>query len=185
MTCGSPSMSTLLPRRKRCFGKSVTMRHFSSPRIPCGASTWATTRNSGGPLTLDDVEVDSGAFARGGGFDEGAEAADDSALAADDFADVFFVDFELVDGGVAILDLLDLERRRRGERVVVAQVFDERAVARRGRFGDHNAVRRLFLGAGAAQSDLQQVSSISSVRRSLREWREYKSDPLAEHTFYT
>ena len=60
----------------------------------------------------DDVEVDAGAFAGGGGFDEGAEAADDAALAADDFADVFFVDFELVDRGVAILDLVDLDRRR-------------------------------------------------------------------------
>src|SRR5438874_13285499 len=109
MTCGVPSISTVFPRRKRCFGKSVTMRHFNSPRTPCGASTWATTRNSGGLPALDDVEVDSGAFARGGGFDEGAEAADDSALAADDFADVFFVDFELVDGGVAILDLVDFD----------------------------------------------------------------------------
>src|SRR3954447_11467668 len=109
MTWGVPSISTAFPRRKRCFGKSVTMRHFSSPRTPCGASTWATTRNSGGLQALDDVEVDSGAFARGGGFDEGAEAADDSALAADDFADVFFVDFELVDGGVAILDLVDFD----------------------------------------------------------------------------
>src|SRR5712691_8932099 len=110
MTCGAPSISTLFPRRKRCFGKSVTMRHFSSPWMPCGASTCATTRNSGAPVALDDVEVDSGAFARGGGFDQSAQAADDPALAADDFADVFFVDFELVDGGVAILDLVDFDR---------------------------------------------------------------------------
>src|SRR5438445_4169018 len=109
MTWGVPSISTAFPRRKRCFGKSVTMRHFSSPRTPCGASTWATTRNSGGLQALDDVEVDSGAFARGGGFDEGAEAADDSALTADDFADVFFVDFELVDSGVAVLDFVDFD----------------------------------------------------------------------------
>src|SRR5438132_3275929 len=109
MTWGVPSISTVFPRRKRCFGKSVTMRHFNSPRTPCGASTWATTRNSGGLPALDDVEVDSGAFARGGGFDEGAEAADDSTLAADDFADVFFVDFELVDGGVAVLDFIDFD----------------------------------------------------------------------------
>jgi len=61
---------------------------------------------------LDDVEVDSGAFAGGGGFDEGAQAADDSALSADDFADVLFVDFELVDRGVAILDLVDFDRGR-------------------------------------------------------------------------
>ncbi len=46
---------------------------------------------------LDDVEVDSGALAGGGGFDEGAESADDASLTADDFADVFFVDFELVE----------------------------------------------------------------------------------------
>jgi len=59
---------------------------------------------------LDDVEVDSGAFAGSGGFDESAEATDDSALAADDFADVFFVDFQLVDRGVAILDLVDFDR---------------------------------------------------------------------------
>ena len=32
-------------------------------------------------------------------------------------------------------------------------------------WSDDDAVRRLFLGARAAQSDLQQVSSISSVRR--------------------
>src|ERR687883_599944 len=110
MTCAWPSISTELPRRKRFFGKSVMTRHFSSPRMPCGASTCATTRKSGGIVALDDVEVDSGAFARGGGFDEGAEAADDPALAADDFADVFFVDLELVDGGVAILDLVDFNR---------------------------------------------------------------------------
>src|SRR5581483_3259996 len=65
---------------------------------------WATTKKS------DDVEVDAGAFAGGGGFDEGAETADDASLAADDLADVFFVDFELVDGGVAILYLIDLHR---------------------------------------------------------------------------
>src|SRR5712691_9177296 len=108
MVCGSPLMRTVLPRLKRLDGKSVTMRHLISPRIPCAASTCATTRKAG----LDDVEVDSGAFARGGGFDEGAEAADDSALTADDFADVLFVDFELVDRGVAILDLVDLDRFR-------------------------------------------------------------------------
>src|SRR6266568_263979 len=104
--CGSPLMTTVLPRLKRLAGKSVTMRHLSSPRMPCAARTWATTRNSG----LDDVEVDSRAFARSGGFDEGAEAADDSSLPADDFADVFFVDFELVDRGVAILDFVDFDR---------------------------------------------------------------------------
>src|ERR687886_1674014 len=108
MTCAWRSIRTVFPRRKRCFGKSVTPRHFSSPRMPCGASTCATTRNSG--AASDDVEVDAGAFSRGGGFDEGAEATDDSALAADDFADVFLVDFELVDGGVAILDLVDFDR---------------------------------------------------------------------------
>jgi hypothetical protein len=59
---------------------------------------------------LDDVEIDSGAFACGGGFDERAESADDASLAADDFADVFFVDFQLVDRGVAILDLVDFDR---------------------------------------------------------------------------
>src|SRR5712691_9780632 len=108
MVCGSPLMRTVLPRLKRLDGKSVTMRHLISPRIPCAASTCATTRKAG----LDDVEVDSGAFARGGGFDQSAQAADDSALTADDFADVFFVDFELVDRGVAILDLVDLDRVR-------------------------------------------------------------------------
>src|SRR6266567_7031727 len=102
-------MSTELPFLKRCLGKSVTMRHLSSPRTPCAPRTWATTRNSG---ALDDVEVDSGAFAGGCGFDEGAEASDDSALAADDFADVLFVDLELVDRGVAILDLVDFDRGR-------------------------------------------------------------------------
>src|SRR5216683_8172279 len=102
-------MSTELPFLKRCLGKSVTMRHLSSPRMPCAPSTWATTRNSG---ALHDVEIDSGAFAGGGGFDEGAQAADDSALSADDFADVLFVDFELVDRGVAILDLVDFDRGR-------------------------------------------------------------------------
>src|SRR5207253_826812 len=58
---------------------------------------------------LDDVEVDSGAFARCGGFDEGAESADDTSLSADDFADVLFVDLELVDGGVAVLDFVDFD----------------------------------------------------------------------------
>src|SRR4051812_23053011 len=82
------------------------MRHFSSPRMPCAERTWATTRLS------DDVEVDADALSGGGGFDEGAEAADDAALAADDFADVLFVDFELVDGCVAILDLVDFYRVR-------------------------------------------------------------------------
>ena len=58
----------------------------------------------------------------------------------------------------------------------MTQIFDKRAVARRGRFGDHDTVARLFLGARPAQSDLQQVSSISSVRGSIpREWAEYKS----------
>src|SRR6185436_19929743 len=98
MKCGADLISTVLPRLKRCFGKSVTMRQRSSPRMPCGDRTWATTRNSGG---LDDVEVDAGAFAGGGGFDEGPEASDDAPLSTDDFADVFFVDFELVDRGVA------------------------------------------------------------------------------------
>jgi len=88
--------------------------------MPWAASTCATTRKSGvGDVVvesersgLDDVEVDSGAFAGGGGFDEGAESADDASLTADDFADVFFVDFELVDRGVAILDLVDFDRGR-------------------------------------------------------------------------
>src|SRR5438094_864384 len=102
-------MSTELPFLKRCLGKSVTIRHFSSPRMPCAPRTWATTRNSG---ALNDVEVDSGAFAGRSGFDEGAEASNDAALTADDFADVLFVDFELVDRGVAILDLVDLDRVR-------------------------------------------------------------------------
>src|ERR1051326_8778294 len=104
MLCGAPSMSTVLPRLKRCFGKSVTMRHLSSPRMPCAARIWATTRRSS-----DGVEVDAGAFSSSGGLDERAHAADDAALAADDFADVFFVDFELVDGRVAILDFVDLD----------------------------------------------------------------------------
>src|SRR5258707_2742520 len=120
MVCGSPVIRTVLPRLKRRVGKSVTMRHLISPRIPWAASTWATTRKSGVDdfddasqrSGLDDVEVDSRAFARGGGFDEGSEAADDSALTADDFADVFFVDFELVDRGVAILNLVDFDGRR-------------------------------------------------------------------------
>src|SRR5438067_922710 len=97
----------MLPRLKRCFGKSVTTRHFTSPRMPCGASTCATTNS---PLLLDDVEVDAGAFARSGGFDQRAEAADDAALSADDFPDVFLIDLELVDGRVAILDFVDFNR---------------------------------------------------------------------------
>jgi hypothetical protein len=80
------------------------MRHLSSPRIPCAARTWATTSSSS-----DDVEIDSGAFSGRGGFDERSETADDAALAADDFADVFFVDFELVDSRVAILDFVDFD----------------------------------------------------------------------------
>src|ERR1700682_1486348 len=110
MTCSWSSISMVWPRRNRRAGKSVTMRHLSSPRIPWGPSTWATIKNSGGPGSSDDVEVDAGAFAGGGGFDEGAESADDAALAADDLADVLFVDFELVDRGVAIRDLVDLDR---------------------------------------------------------------------------
>src|SRR5258708_21562147 len=108
MTWAVPSIRTVLPRRKRRDGKSVTMRHFNSPRMPWAPSTWATVKDSGVPL--DDVEVDAGAFAGGGGLDEGTESADDAALAADDFADVFFVDFQLVDRGVAIRDLVDLDR---------------------------------------------------------------------------
>jgi hypothetical protein len=57
----------------------------------------------------DDVEVDADAFTGSGGFDESAQAADDSALASDDFADVFLVDFELVDRRIAILDLVDFD----------------------------------------------------------------------------
>src|SRR5262249_10940555 len=102
--CSAASISSVLPRLKRFSGKSVTMRHLSSPRMPVGASTCATTSSSS-----DDVEVDAGAFAGGGGFDEGAEAADDAALSSDDFADVLFVDFELVDGGVAVLDFVDFD----------------------------------------------------------------------------
>ena len=139
-----------MPRLKRRDGKSVTMRHLISPRMPCAESTWATTRNAGAccagessdgedcrsvgcgangrtgssavsacwlaptesEALLDDVEVDSRAFTRGSGFDEGSEATDDSALTADDFTDVFFVDFELVDRGVAILNLVDFDGRR-------------------------------------------------------------------------
>src|SRR5207237_518970 len=53
-----------------------------------------------------------------------SEPADDSTLATDDFADVVFGDFELVDGGVAILDLVDLD----AVRIVyqrLGDVFDE------------------------------------------------------------
>src|SRR5260370_14655010 len=107
-------MRTVLPRLKRCLGKSVTTWHLSSPRSPCAASTCAMTRNSGA-AALDDVEVDSGAFARCGGFDEGSETADDSSLAANDFADVFFVHFQLVNGGVSVLDFLHLDGFRFGD----------------------------------------------------------------------
>src|SRR5690349_19031135 len=116
---------TELPRLKRCFGKSVTMRHLSSPRMPCAATTWATTSRPSGShepapvrgacaldgasvgnvcawlaprlseAPLDDVEVDAGALAGGGRFDEGAEPADDATLSPDDLADVLFVDLEL------------------------------------------------------------------------------------------
>src|SRR5579859_35527 len=103
--CGVPAMNTVAPRLKRCFGKSVMTRHFNSPRMACGATMRATTRNSG----LDDVEVDAGALARCSGFDQGSEPADDASLAADDLADVFFVDFELVDGRVAVLDLVNFD----------------------------------------------------------------------------
>src|ERR687886_318351 len=101
--------SSRVPDLKRSAGKSVTTRHFSSPRTPCGLRIWATTSASRGS---DDVEVDADALARGGGFDEGAEAADDPPLAADDLADVLLADLELVDGGVAILDLADFYRVR-------------------------------------------------------------------------
>jgi hypothetical protein len=47
--------------------------------MPCAPRTWATTRYAGADgeaepeaLGLDDVEVDPGAFAGGGGFDEGS-----------------------------------------------------------------------------------------------------------------
>src|SRR5215208_5097285 len=113
MTCGALRMNTRVPRLKRRVGKSVTMRHLTSPRIPWADSTCATTRNSGGPalseLALDDVEVDADAFFCRGGFDERAEPTDDASLAADDLADVLFVDLELVDRGIAILDLVDLD----------------------------------------------------------------------------
>src|SRR6266566_5125750 len=89
MTCGMPSITTVWPRRNRRVGKSVTTRHLSSPRMPWAPRTWATIRKSGG--ALDDVEVDA-------------------ALSADDFADVLFVDFQLVDRGIAIRDLVDLDR---------------------------------------------------------------------------
>src|SRR5215831_10275298 len=87
------------------------MRHLSSPRMPCGASTCATTSRSSDGVFSDHVEVDAGAFSGCGGFDECAEPADDAALAPDDLANVLFVDFELVDGGVAILDFVDFNRR--------------------------------------------------------------------------
>src|SRR5207302_6266282 len=77
--------------------------------MPCGARTCATTSRSS-DRSSDDVEVDPDAFAGRGGLDQGAEPADDAALAADDLADVLFVDLELVDRGVAILDLTDLDR---------------------------------------------------------------------------
>src|SRR3989442_6498803 len=105
ITWRSPLSVTLLPALKRRFGKSVMMRHLSSPRMPCAASTWATTRNAGGPAGSDDVEVDSGAFSGGGGFDERAEAADDTSLAAHDFADALHSDLQLVTGAIAIMDL--------------------------------------------------------------------------------
>src|SRR5437762_1595478 len=105
MVWATPSIRRVLPRLKRSSGKSVTMRHFSSPRTPWGARIWATTRTPS-----DDVEVDASAFSRGGRLDKRAETADDTALSADDFADVFLIDFELVDGGVAILNLVDFNR---------------------------------------------------------------------------
>src|SRR5216683_8079317 len=162
-------MSTELPFLKRCLGKSVTMRHLSSPRMPCAPSTWATTRNSG---ALHDVEIDSGAFAGGCGFDEGAEASDDSALSADDFADVLFVDFELVDRGVAILDLVDLDRFRLVDQhlgdvldqpfqirlelfelLVVVELFFVRGCwGRLGLFGHSVLCRRLRDAAGGQQT---------------------------------
>jgi hypothetical protein len=72
--------------------------------MPCAARICATTRKS-----LDDVEVDAGAFTGCGSFDEGAEPADDAALPSDDLADVLFVDLELVDRRIAILDFVDFD----------------------------------------------------------------------------
>ncbi len=48
---------------------------------------------------------------------------------------------------------VDFDGARFGARIVVSENFDEPAVARRARVGDDETIRRLFLGAHAAQSD--------------------------------
>src|SRR5581483_5092289 len=48
---------------------------------------------------------------------------------------------------------VDLHDRRLGARVVVAEDFDERAVARRARIGDHDAEERTLLGPGATKTN--------------------------------
>src|SRR5438876_281328 len=105
---GSICLTTSLMAGTRISRCSPFTTYTSLAPVSMMSLTW--TRSAGGPAGSDDVEVDSGAFSGGGGFDERAEAADDASLAADDFADVFLVDFELVDGGVAILDLVDFNR---------------------------------------------------------------------------
>src|SRR5262249_10503763 len=66
------------------------------------------------------------------------------------------------------LDLLEIELEPLGlllrqQRIEMAEPFDETAVARRTRVGDHDVVDRTLLGAGASEADLQGHSSFPFV----------------------
>ena len=81
-------MNTVIPTLNRS-GKSVTSSQIISPRTPCGRSTRATARNPlGGSWRLDDVDIDAGTLASGGGFDDSSESSDDFALASNDLANI-------------------------------------------------------------------------------------------------
>src|ERR1035437_9105152 len=68
--------------------------------------------------------------------------------------------------------LLDIDERRLGARVVVAQDFDEAAVAGGARVGHHDAEERALLGTGTAQTNRYHLSVSFTAReaRSPRSW---------------
>src|SRR6267143_3083564 len=61
---------------------------------------------------------------------------------------------------------VDLDDGRLGARIVMSEDFDERAVARRTRIGDHDAEERTLFGSCAAQTNGDHVTLLDDARGS-------------------
>src|SRR5882672_4967307 len=58
---------------------------------------------------------------------------------------------------------VDLDDGRLGARIVMSEDFDERAVARRTRIGDHDAEERTLFGSCAAQTNGDHVTLLMTL----------------------